>query len=900
EIELLFRGENPTSYQVLHLDTSSFSEKDAKWYDRSSGNNDGVLIGNTCVRDANPYESVRPVWDRVHLSLSVDRTNLALGEYAYFTLSDFYYEFDGLEPEATSTTVWIQRDSTPNWKQVTNFVFSDMFFTSDVEVSYTPNDILLSGDLFGIDTFTSNILYIHWDDDVSAPHFANLYYQDTGEDYVLYAEITDTSGVDESSIVFEYRIPGSSAFVTATGQISRNGDVWFTSIGYETSTMHDTSLEWRVYANDCDDDCIGDEKGGWSGSVSIRLNPLGELNPYTKRLGIGEVAVYTTYFNVYQDAIYHLSLIHTAAITNISIWLDGYWIYNGVNIWLSCETSHSITVYLESADTNAAWALRLMNMKNTIDSEDGQLFFNTFAPAPATKDMLMEFLGLIGISAKDEYPGTFTSNGALRSGSFEADTWSYWDTDEVNPASRTTSQAYDGSWSIQLQGSHTSSTSSSESFNTFLPSGWSEVAYNGRTDWEGYQNQARIRGDEIYSGSGSLVSTTYDTSNANSSVYWEAYIWTTDWDFEGTLKIYVKNQNGAWDLIKTITNPNQYPHKESWSSTISSYRHSNFAVKYEAYGLTDGTDNLYLDDHKITMTTLYNKRPTFIEYDSTEETATTEVGFYYKRIGTNIQEHKITILLDGGTQVVETFVIVDTTGWEKFCYIIDSSRRFVSIKIETIRIESGSDSTYIDFVYTKRAYGEAAQWSNDMKSNLHVENVVGYDLGSTWECNITYAAHSEFIAYENAEALLCITVGSSIGGATIMVYSDDVNVYNVTQSTDLNWLTETVAHEWVHNYLTLRPLGINFMTSPELRTMNETTAAIAGKEIGRVVIEHYYLELVPPPPPPQPEISSIQLEQESQPQFDFRAEMRETREITDQLLAEGKIETAEIYMELRR
>lgn len=145
-------------------------------------------------------------------------------------------------------------------------------------------------------------------------------------------------------------------------------------------------------------------------------------------------------------------------------------------------------------------------------------------------------------------------------------------------------------------------------------------------------------------------------------------------------------------------------------------------------------------------------------------------------------------------------------------------------------------------------------------------------------------------------------VDESLDVSSLVVNIGGVGIYPtmVMESTDLNWLTETVAHEWVHNYLTLRPLGINFMTSPELRTMNETTAAIAGKEIGRVVIEHYYLELVPPPPPPQPEISSIQLEQESQPQFDFRAEMRETREITDQLLAEGKIETAEIYMELRR
>jgi hypothetical protein len=145
-------------------------------------------------------------------------------------------------------------------------------------------------------------------------------------------------------------------------------------------------------------------------------------------------------------------------------------------------------------------------------------------------------------------------------------------------------------------------------------------------------------------------------------------------------------------------------------------------------------------------------------------------------------------------------------------------------------------------------------------------------------------------------------VDESLDVSSLVVNIGGIGIYPtmIMESTDLNWLTEVVAHEWVHNYLTLRPLGINFLTSPELRTMNETTAAIAGKEIGRIVMEYYYPELVPPPPHPQPDNSSQQPEQESPPQFDFRGEMRETREITDQLLAEGEIETAEIYMELRR
>ena len=124
----------------------------------------------------------------------------------------------------------------------------------------------------------------------------------------------------------------------------------------------------------------------------------------------------------------------------------------------------------------------------------------------------------------------------------------------------------------------------------------------------------------------------------------------------------------------------------------------------------------------------------------------------------------------------------------------------------------------------------------------------------------------------------------------------------VQQTSNLDWLSEVLAHEWVHNFLTLRPLGINYLTSPELRIMNETTASIAGKEIGRALLEAFYPELVPPPPPPQPPNSSVGTTQPSDepPAFDFRKEMHETRITVDQMLAEGKIEEAEKYMEMRR
>jgi hypothetical protein len=143
-------------------------------------------------------------------------------------------------------------------------------------------------------------------------------------------------------------------------------------------------------------------------------------------------------------------------------------------------------------------------------------------------------------------------------------------------------------------------------------------------------------------------------------------------------------------------------------------------------------------------------------------------------------------------------------------------------------------------------------------------------------------------------------IDSALDVSSLVVNIGGVGVYPtmVVQTSDLNFLAEVVAHEWVHNFLTLRPLGINYLTSPELRTMNETAASIAGNEIGSLVIEQFYPELVPPPPAPTPTPGLV--EPAEPPAFDFREEMRITRVTVDQLLAEGKIEEAEAYMEDRR
>jgi hypothetical protein len=118
----------------------------------------------------------------------------------------------------------------------------------------------------------------------------------------------------------------------------------------------------------------------------------------------------------------------------------------------------------------------------------------------------------------------------------------------------------------------------------------------------------------------------------------------------------------------------------------------------------------------------------------------------------------------------------------------------------------------------------------------------------------------------------------------------------IQETTALSWLTDTIVHEWVHNYLTLRPLGFNYSTSSEIRTMNETTASILGREIGLLIMQRYYPELAPPPPIAATSAPS----DDPPPAFDFRAEMHETRVTVDAFLLEGMVEIAEAYMEERR
>lgn len=111
----------------------------------------------------------------------------------------------------------------------------------------------------------------------------------------------------------------------------------------------------------------------------------------------------------------------------------------------------------------------------------------------------------------------------------------------------------------------------------------------------------------------------------------------------------------------------------------------------------------------------------------------------------------------------------------------------------------------------------------------------------------------------------------------------------VPENSDLRWTTRTVSHEWAHQFFALRPLGWRYAFGAErderMVMLNETVAEIIGREVGdQVYAEDYGGDVSSGPP-----VSARDQE--------YRDSMRETRTAVDALLAAGKVDEAESYME---
>lgn len=150
------------------------------------------------------------------------------------------------------------------------------------------------------------------------------------------------------------------------------------------------------------------------------------------------------------------------------------------------------------------------------------------------------------------------------------------------------------------------------------------------------------------------------------------------------------------------------------------------------------------------------------------------------------------------------------------------------------------------------------------------------------------------------------TVETNLNVSALVVPVGGIGVYPtmVMETSNFPWLMEVIAHEWTHNFLTLHPLGLLYEKDAQMRIINETTASISGKELGRLALAQYYPQYLPKEETTQANKNesknSTPPEPSEPPAFDFRATMHETRVTVDQLLAEGKIQEAENYMEQRR
>ena len=140
----------------------------------------------------------------------------------------------------------------------------------------------------------------------------------------------------------------------------------------------------------------------------------------------------------------------------------------------------------------------------------------------------------------------------------------------------------------------------------------------------------------------------------------------------------------------------------------------------------------------------------------------------------------------------------------------------------------------------------------------------------------------------------------ALGVSSLVVNIGGIATYPgmIMQTGARDWAVRTIAHEWLHDYLFLRPLGWSYGQSHEIIAINETVADIASAEIGNLALQRYYGVPLPPaegePEEEQPPAPG------KEPAFNYNKEMRLTRLTADALLAQGQIAQAEQYMEERR
>jgi hypothetical protein len=137
------------------------------------------------------------------------------------------------------------------------------------------------------------------------------------------------------------------------------------------------------------------------------------------------------------------------------------------------------------------------------------------------------------------------------------------------------------------------------------------------------------------------------------------------------------------------------------------------------------------------------------------------------------------------------------------------------------------------------------------------------------------ALEDRIAAQENVDALVVPLGGMALFPAMIQ------------ESGNLPRVVETFAHEWLHHYFFMYPLGRSFFidTGPigrEALAINETAANIFGREVGRKVLERYYPEFLEGA---QSVGIPVLVSNMQQPDtFNFAAAMHRTRTTVDEML----------------
>jgi hypothetical protein len=144
------------------------------------------------------------------------------------------------------------------------------------------------------------------------------------------------------------------------------------------------------------------------------------------------------------------------------------------------------------------------------------------------------------------------------------------------------------------------------------------------------------------------------------------------------------------------------------------------------------------------------------------------------------------------------------------------------------------------------------------------------------------------------------TRAEALGYSALVVPIGGLGTYPamVPYSSNLKFLLTTVAHEWTHQYLALRPLGYRYSLGlerdPDVIAINETVADMVGQEIGEAAYAVLNSRKVTvPSSTEEPKITGAEA-------FDFNAEMRRIRLEVDRMLAAGRVQEAEQFMEQSR